>query len=430
MAHTPALKIYSVAEHGIVYEHLSSAAREVLETLHKHGFQALVVGGGVRDFMLGQTPKDFDIATDATPEQTRELFRRCRIVGRRFKLAHVHVGREMIEVATFRAQHQEQLGHLGSTNDSGMITRDNIYGSLEEDAMRRDFTMNALYYNVSDRQVYDYTGGMQDIKSRVLRLIGEPELRYREDPVRMLRAVRLSAKLGVSIDAAAGQLIPRLAYLLEGVAAARLFDELMKLLMAGFAESAWNSLQGTGILPVLFPVLSDEIRQAGWVDPMIAIAMANTDARIREAKPVTPAFLLAVLLWPAVKDRADHLQQQMPIYPAMNEAANQVLSEQTKAIAIPRRFTQMMREIWLMQLRLPRRQGKRAEALLAERRFRASYDFLLLREQSEEIVTPAGETSLGQWWTDYQQQDVDGRHQMVRRLGSHAGKKPRRRRRS
>ena len=406
------LRIIGRAEHGISRQQISPNSLKVLYKLNDAGFQAYIVGGGVRDLLLGLHPKDFDIATDATPEETRALFRNSRIIGRRFRIVHVQFGREIIEVSTFRAlqtdnvamvegglsRQESQLDAVHST--SGMILRDNVFGSMEEDVLRRDFTVNALYYTVRNFEVHDYVNGMADIDLRTLRMIGDPEQRYREDPVRILRALRLAAKLNFRLAPETEAPLRSCAPLLESVPPARLFDEFMKLFFSGHGESVLELLEHHTVFDTLFPAARTAPDAAGeQLRRLIRLACASTDARINAEKSVTPAFLLSVLLWPSVDVRRKALeaQGQSPLQ-AMHEAGNAVLVEQLQRIAIPRRFSMPMREIWDLQVRLSNRRGKRAEMLLGHKRFRAAYDFLLLREASGEALD-----GLGQWWTEFQE---------------------------
>jgi poly(A) polymerase len=367
--------------HGISRKDISPNALRVLYRLREGGFQGYLVGGAVRDLLIGGHPKDFDVATDATPDQVRALFRNCRLIGRRFRLAHVVYGREIIEVATFRANEDDGSGSR-EMGDEGRIHRDNVYGTIEDDAVRRDFTANALYYTVDDFSVRDYVGGFEDVQARVLRLIGDPEARYREDPVRMLRAVRLSAKLGFSIEPAAAEAIPRMASLLSGAAPARLFDECLKMFLAGHAESSFLGLEANGLLPALFPETAKALatNSSGALRATVLEALRNTDARIAQDKAVTPAFLFAALLWPAYCRELAVLQKQgVDASVAQQRAADRVTLHQAERIALPRRFSQPMQEIWLLQPRFTQRLRKRVFRLLAHPRFRAAFDFLELR---------------------------------------------------
>jgi poly(A) polymerase len=428
-------EVLSSRQHSLARTHLSRNAVNVVERLQHAGYQAYVVGGCVRDLLLDLPPKDFDVATSATPEQVRSEFRNSRVIGRRFKLVHVHFGRDIIEVATFRANHPEvdddEDDHLqtSSRNESGRILRDNVYGTLEDDAQRRDFTINALYYDPRTERILDYANGVHDIRNRLIRLIGDPEQRYLEDPVRMLRAVRFAAKLDFSIEKHSAAPIRRLAHLLHDIPAARLFEEVLKLFLAGRAERTFDLLQEYGLFAPLFPASAQALKeQPQYAGTLIRQALINTDERIRLGKPVTPAFLFAALLWPALPARVQEMQERgMPPIPAMQEAAHQLISEQCQRIAVPKRFTLPIREIWDMQERLPRRQGKRADLLLENPRFRAGYDFLLLRESAGEQTD-----GLGDWWTDYQDVSDSERRTMIRNLSSKDERSgaPRKRRRS
>ena len=372
----------------------------MLYKLKDSGYQAHLVGGGVRDLLLGREPKDFDVATDATPEQVKEVFRNCRLIGRRFRLAHVHFGREIIEVATFRAAHfQVEPDHQ---SDEGMILRDNVYGTIEEDALRRDFTINALYYNIQDFSVIDYAGGVADLDAGVLRLMGDAETRYREDPVRMLRAVRFAAKLGFLIERKTEAPIWEIADLLQGVPAARLFEEVLKLFMGGTAVASFEKLRHYDLFSQLFPDTEQALSEQEEEFPhtLVLQGLANTDERIRQGKPVTPAFLFAVLLWEPVRLRSNQLREEegMAPYPAFQQAAGEVLDRQLQRVSLPKRFSVPMREIWALQSRFEHTKGKRPERFAGHPRFRAAYDFMLLRAQ-------AGEASqeLADWWTEFQQ---------------------------
>jgi poly(A) polymerase len=366
--------------HCISRKQISHNALRVLYRLRDGGFAAYLVGGAVRDLLIGGAPKDFDVATDATPEQVKQLFRNCRLIGRRFRLAHVVYGQEIIEVATFRAHGDDGTGDREL--DNGRLVRDNIYGTIEEDAVRRDFTANALYYAIEDFSVRDFVGGFEDVERRVLRLIGDPESRYREDPVRMLRAIRLAAKLGFSIDPASAEPIPRLSGLLETASSARLFDESQKMFLTGHAEASYLGLERHGLVPVLLPDTARALAVdgSGLCRELVLQALRNTDARVAEGKPVTPAFLFAALLWPAFAGTLQRmLQDRFEMAVAEQRAADRVLLRQTDRIAIPRRFSLPMHEIWLMQSRFSTRQRKRVFRLMAHPRFRAAFDFLELR---------------------------------------------------
>lgn len=380
----------------------------------------------MRDLLLNKVPKDFDVATNATPQQIKNLFRNGRIIGRRFKLVHVIFHRDIIEVATFRGT-QEQDSQL--TNEQGMLIRDNVFGSLDEDALRRDFSVNSLYYNIDDASITDFTGGVKDIEARLLRIIGAPEVRYQEDPVRMLRAIRFAAKLHFELATETAEPIRHLSPLICHVSNSRLFDELTKLYQCGEAEKAQRLLLEHGLFAQLFPQTMQVMDGPHPVKAFLGIGLENTDTRIRDNKPITPAFIFAVLLWFPMLDRAKTLQaeENMPPLPALDKAMSLVISEQNKIIMIPKRFTQIMREIWLLQFRFPKRLGGRAFTVLQHPRFRAAYDFLALRAL-------AGDESmeLADWWTVFQESPEEVQHDMIDVLSknSQTSKKPRRRKKS
>lgn len=387
--------------HTISRRDISPNALRVLYRLRDAGFSAYLVGGAVRDLLVGQHPKDFDVATDATPEQIKQQFRNCRLIGRRFRLAHVVFGREIIEVATFRANSDDGSGDR-QTHEDGRLLRDNVYGTIEEDAIRRDFTANALYYAIEDFSVRDYCGGFEDVMARRLRLIGDPEQRYREDPVRMLRAVRLAAKLGFTIDGPTADPIPVLAPLLAEAAPARLFEEILKLFLSGNAVASFQGLERTGLLPVLLPESAAALQsnRSGALRAMLLEGLAGTDARVANDEPVSPAFLFALLLWPAYCKALIGLQAQ-GVHPeeAARRAADRVTVHQLNTIALPRRFSLPMQEIWLLQSRFSQRQRKRVTRLLAHPRFRAAFDFLVLRQSA----SPDHAADV-QFWTQAQTQ--------------------------
>ncbi|MFA0811891.1 polynucleotide adenylyltransferase PcnB [Microbulbifer epialgicus] len=404
-------------DHNISRRDISRAALTVMKRLQEAGYQAYIVGGGVRDLMLGGHPKDFDVATDATPEQAKELFRGARIVGRRFRILHARIGREVIEVTTFRGHHSEGEDHEARQSEHGMLLRDNVYGDLESDAMRRDFTVNALYYTTDGFAIHDYTGGVEDIEKRLIRMIGAPIIRYKEDPVRMLRAVRFAAKLDFAIEHNTEAPLQELSPLLRNIAPARLFDEILKLLMSGQGERTFKLLHRYHLWQHLFPDNATQIEKSPAALELAQSALRNTDQRIQADMRVTPAFLYAALLWPAVNEEQSKLVGKgIPPAPALAQAAQKITSSQLAHTAIPKRFSIPMREIWDLQHRLPQRGGSRAQRLMEHPRFRAAYDFLLLREGSGEI-----EAGLGQWWTDFQQADDEQRQQMVRKLQRNGG---------
>ncbi len=391
------------------------------------GFEANLVGGGVRDLLLGREPKDFDVATNATPEDVKALFRNCRLIGRRFRLAHVYFRGETIEVATFRGHHGDGGSGEGEVRN-GMVVRDNVYGTMEEDAVRRDFTVNALYYNIADHTIVDYVGGLEDLHGGLLRLIGDPRQRYREDPVRMLRAVRFAAKLGFRIEKETEAAMLELGRLLTGVPPARLFDEMLKMFLGGQAVATFELMRRYGQFGILFPQTeaSLEREEQGFPITFLLRALENTDLRVAQGKPVTPAFLFAAILWEPVRQLAERLREDgvSPIQ-SLQDAGDQVLEEQRTIISVPRRFTLQMREIWLLQERLRSRTGKRASRVLSHPRFRAGYDFMLLRAESGEE-----QRELADWWTSFQDADQQQREQMVAGLAPASRRRSSRRRRS
>lgn len=375
------LRLVPRDQHPISRKDISPNALRVLYRLRDAGFSGYLVGGAVRDLLVGGHPKDFDVATDATPEQVRQLFRNCRLIGRRFRLAHVVFGREIIEVATFRANVDDGSGDR-ETHEGGRLLRDNVYGNIEEDAVRRDFTANALYYAIEDFSVRDYTGGFEDVQNGLMRLIGDPETRYREDPVRMLRAARLAAKLGFEIEPGTAEPIPRLAPLLREAAPARLFEECLKLFLSGHAVASFHALERHGLLPGLLPETAAALaaNRSGALRRMVLEGLRGTDERVANDEPVSPAFLFALLLWPAYCRALMALQAQgMHTVEAQRRAADRVMVHQLSVVALPRRFSVPMQEIWLLQPRFSLRQRKRVHRLLAHPRFRAAYDFLVLR---------------------------------------------------
>lgn len=415
-------------EHGITRDDISKAALAVLDGLHDAGYRACLVGGAVRDLLLGVTPKDFDVATDAEPEAVVEVFgRKARLIGRRFQICHVRFGRDVVEVSTFRADPScAATEDTRELDDAGRVLRDNVFGSIAEDARRRDFAINGLYLDIADQCVYDYVDGLADIEARRLRLIGDARVRYREDPVRMIRAVRIAAKLDLTLDPAAEP--PRdMIELLVDVPAARMFDEVLKLLMHSAAPTVYRMLRHYDLLRPLFTdtaaVLDSPAGAAS--EALIEKAIANTAARIEAGKPVTPAFIFAALLWPAVREGAAQLEREgMPAAPALASAQSQVVSRQVQRVAIPKRFSIPMREIWQLQPRFHKRRGRHPERLIPHPRFRAAYDFLVLRAEVGEV-----EPELAEWWTVMQDDPStpkpasgDGSHRRKRRSGGRGRK--------
>lgn len=416
-------------QHCISRRNISENCLKVLYRLNKGGYEAYLVGGGVRDLLLGREPKDFDIATSATPEEVRALFRNCRLIGRRFRLAHILFGRDVIEVATFRGQGDaDDSGASHQVEEGGRVLRDNVYGSLEEDAWRRDFTINALYYDINDFSVIDYTGGLADLDKGELRLIGDAEQRYREDPVRMLRAVRFAGKIGFRIHPDSEKAIFDFGHLLEGIPAARLFDEVLKLLMGGSAVQTYELLRHYNLFQYLFPQTEEALshEENNFPLTMLTRALENTDSRIAEGKPVTPAFLYAALLWEPVRLQMGKLMRAGETEAAaMREASFEVVRQQVRSTSLPRRFSTPMQEIWAMQLRLPSRGGRRAYRLVEHQRFRAAYDFLLLRAEAGEA-----DQALADWWTEFQEADEGLRRNMIAATEPEQGSGRRRKRRS
>ena len=368
------------------------AAVEVVQELRNHDFEAYLVGGCVRDLLLGLTPKDFDVATNATPEEVRKVFRRSRTVGRRFRIVHVRVGRQLFEVSTYRKNvDEDDFPEDVSTSEDGVILRDNSYGTQEDDTFRRDFTVNAMYYDPLDGSVLDRAGGRADLEARRLRLIGEPALRLREDPVRILRAIRFAAKLGFEIDESVQEAIPPTAELLTAIPPARLFDEMNKLFLGGTAARAWELMCKFELSEILFPATDPS-------DELVQLAMESTDTRIAEDKPVTPGFLFAVILWDDYQARITENALQQSMQEAENNAAAECIREQQLTIAIPRRFAQFIRDVWALQPRLERRQRKNLSRMLSHPKFRAAYDFLLLRAEMQLVEQEAAE-----FWTEIQE---------------------------
>ncbi len=423
------------AQHLISRSLISEYALKVLNRLKESGYASFLVGGCVRDLMLGREPKDFDVVTDARPEEIRRLFQSARIIGRRFRLVHVRFGREIIEVATFRAiprNHSEEVlsreDDDGTENDLPAETPDqNVFGTQEEDAVRRDFTVNALYYNIRDFSVIDYVDGAEDLRAGILRVIGDPEARYREDPVRMLRAVRFAAKLGFRIEQKTAQPIRDLAPLLTTVPPARMFEEVLKLFHGGYALETYEMLRHYGLFQYLFPLTEKSLEQEenGFPVTLVPRAFANTDARVNAGKPVTPAFLFAALLWEPVRQEGQaRMTGGTSAYDAFYQATNHVLREQLKLVSIPKRFSVPMREIWALQSRFERRSGMQAFRFFENKRFRAAYDFLLLR-----VETGEAEKTLADWWTQFQAVAEPERQAMVAQIAPVAEGKRRRRRR-
>jgi poly(A) polymerase len=418
-------KVIPFSVHRVGRDAISQCALRTAQTLQRGGFAAFIVGGAVRDLLLGRRPKDFDIATDARPEEVRALFRRSRVIGRRFRLVHVMCGPETVEVSTFRGSNatpEEGDDHVA--DEHGRILRDNVFGTQEQDATRRDFTINALFYDPATQELWDYHGGVADLRKRRLRLIGDPEQRYREDPIRMLRAVRFAAACGLEIDATTRRPIHRLAGLLAHVPPSRLLDEMLKLLLSGHAAEAVAQLRREGLHHGVLPLLDAAMGRAVG-ERFVTAALRSTDERVRAGKTVAPGFLFAALLWPEVQAEWKALEQkgEHPV-PALYRAMDHVLSAQAGKLAIPHRFGADMREIWALQPRFEQRAGKRPFRLLEHPRFRAGYDFLRLRSETGDT-----DPALGEWWERFQRAGETERSQMLVEDQRGPGKRRRRRRR-
>jgi poly(A) polymerase len=434
--------VVSADVHHIDPALISRNAVRVTDTLQQAGFRAFIVGGAVRDLLLNVAPKDFDVATDATPEEVQKLFRRARIIGRRFQIVHVQFGQDIIETSTFRAlvdqptapadapaepprrlKRAELDRRTHAVDASGRVLRDNVWGEQHEDATRRDFTINAMYYDPATQTVLDYHNGMADIRARTLRIIGDPATRFREDPVRMLRVVRFAAKLGFEIDAATREPITRQADLINNVPAARLFDEMLKLLLSGHALACLQRLRAEGLHHGLLPLL-DVVLEQPHGEKFVSLALTSTDDRVRAGKPVSPGFLFAALLWQQVQDRwTKHTTAGEYPIPALHRAMDEVLDTQTEKLAIQKRFVADMKEIWSMQPRLEKHNGRTALRMLEHPRFRAAFDFLVLRCESGEL-----DETIGQWWKDFVEGDVAARDVLLNQ-GTNRERAPRRRRR-
>ncbi|MCD6047560.1 MAG: pcnB [Gammaproteobacteria bacterium] len=398
------------AEHNISRKDITPTALKVLYRLQEAGFDAYLVGGGVRDLLLGLHPKDFDVATNAHPEQVRKIFSNSRLIGRRFRIVHVFFGRDIVEVTTFRKGllDEEHADHQQS--EHGVMLRDNVFGTIEEDAVRRDFTVNALYYNIADFSVVDFTNGMQDLKHRIVRLIGEPEVRFREDPVRMLRAVRFAAKLGFELDPAISQAIPKMHALLDHISKARLFDEWVKILMSCHACKAFELLLQHGLLEDLLPSIPKLWHHSANAEALAKAALENTDERLKTGKSINPAFMLAVLYWPIFLEYQKKFEQKgMHKSIAFEHAISEAIQTALKDMSIPRRFTTNMREIWGLQRRFNAHPNKRLLDIPLLPRFRAGYDFLLLRASLDPSLKP-----LAEWWTAFYEATPEMRHGLLK----------------
>ena len=405
---------------------ISRHAMTVLKGLRQKGYDSYLVGGCVRDMLLGLEPKDFDVATNASPEQVRQAFRNGRIIGRRFKIVHVRYGREVIEVTTYRGApaetHQDE--HIHRVGEEGRLLADNVYGTLDEDAMRRDLSVNALYYDPATDEVLDYHNGLDDLNKGLLRVIGNPAERYREDPVRMLRVVRFASKLGFEIESSASTAIDQHADLLTNVPAARLFDEVLKLFHSGSAITTFEKLRQHGLFKHLFPATENILKseEDGFPRVFLPLALKNTDKRIRQGKPVIPAFLYAVLLWEPMRQYKEMaMEQGLNEYDSIQQAADRAIVEEISTVAIPRRFTAQMREIWVMQYFFDQRKSRQVFRLLENRKFRAGYDFMLLRESVNQASPEVAD-----WWTRIQDVDDNERRKMLNSLSGNSKKRRRR----
>ncbi|XKM12630.1 polynucleotide adenylyltransferase PcnB [Orbaceae bacterium ac157xtp] len=429
---SPNLTLIPRNTHTISRKNISENALKVLYRLNNQGYQAYLVGGCVRDLLLGYKPKDFDITTNATPEQVQKTFRNCRLVGRRFRLAHIMFGKEIIEVATFRGEHQDSDSNnvpknkkidnnASKRSTAGMLLRDNVYGTIEQDTLRRDFTINALYYSTKDFAIRDYCNGIDDLNKGIIRLIGEPEVRYREDPVRMLRAIRFVAKLGMTIEPQTAAPIKRLAHLLKNIPGPRLFDESLKLLQSGYGFKCYTELRKYSLFGILFPTLTPLLNEhseqhhrhhLSRAEQMVETVLKNTDYRISTGKRVNPAFLFAAMLWYPLTERTQTLilEGGLTYHDAFDLAMSDILNEQCAIIAIPKRLTSVMCDIWRLQLRFNKFSPKRVQAVFENPKFRAGYDLLELRASFEkgELMT------LAKWWDEYQYANAEKKEQLIK----------------
>lgn len=398
------------SKHNISRADISKNALKVLYRLKAAGYQGYLVGGGVRDLLLGKQPKDFDVATDASPEEVRKLFRNCRLIGRRFRLAHIYFGPEIIEVSTFRATHDSE-----HQTEAGMLLRDNVYGNIDQDVLRRDFTINAIYYNIQDFSLVDYVGGIEDIRKRQLRIIGEPEARYREDPVRMLRAIRFASKLDLKLHAETMAPLPKLAALIKDVAPARLFEEYIKLFLLSNVQNTFSKLVEYGLFEAMFPQVMPYLKNHLALE-FIKVALTDTDGRITANKPVSPIFLLAVFLWQPFLENIKLLtaHNEEPLAKLHQDAIAHVIAVQKKTVMIPKSFVYTIKDIWLLQFRLPKLSANNVVRCYKSAVFRMAYDFLLLRARAGNKEV----TQLAKWWQDYVEGNDSTRRSMLKKLGS------------
>ena len=402
-------QIIAYPDHKLTKGMMSSHALKVVEKLEAGGFQAFIVGGSIRDLLLNRVPKDFDVATNATPKQIKSLFERARIIGRRFQIVHVKLQKQIIEVTTFRSNNNDSLNEQRLRTKNGMLTRDNVFGSLTDDSIRRDLSINALYFNPRDNTITDFTNGFSDIQNRVIRVIGDPIIRFREDPLRLLRVVRFAAKLNFSIDSRTSEPMKHHAQDLRQISPPRLFDESLKLFMSGYGFKTFELLKEFDLVRYMLPQLHDHIESDNLHLRLVRQALMNTDYRLENKQRVTPAFIYAALLWPAVQANAKRFRRRgKSARQSLDEAADKVIASQITITAIPRRFTLSMRQIWTLQIYLEKSIGKRARRLIDNPRFRAAYDFVLLREQAGENLN-----GLGDWWTKYQESDEETQIKMI-----------------
>ena len=402
-------EIYHKSQHNIDQNLINKNAKDVINYLKRSGYKAYIVGGGVRDLLLGKKPKDFDIATNATPEQIKKALPRSRIIGRRFKLVHYRKGREIIEVATFRTGGNKKA----AKSSKGLVLRDNTYGNIQDDAFRRDFKINALYLDIHSMEIIDYTGGYKDLENRKLSCIGDSKVRFREDPVRIIRAIRFMSAMELDCEDSLKADIYGLANLLEEVPSARRYEEVLKLFFTGSASKTFDKLVEYKVLKYLLPATSrylEEEKSDEKIIRFIKLALKNSDSRVAKDLPLTPAFLFSVLLWPSVVKRIGEIQSSKIKIPLLRKAADKVIREQNSHCFIPNRVESMIKDIWEFQIKLLKVKSPKITSLISHKRFRASYDFLILREQSGVNLN-----GCGKWWTDIQNQSEHRREDLTNR---------------
>ena len=402
-------EIYHKSQHNIDQNLINKNAKDVINYLKRSGYKAYIVGGGVRDLLLGKKPKDFDIATNATPEQIKKALPRSRIIGRRFKLVHYRKGREIIEVATFRTGGNKKA----AKSSKGLVLRDNTYGNIQDDAFRRDFKINALYLDIHSMEIIDYTGGYKDLENRKLSCIGDSKVRFREDPVRIIRAIRFMSAMELDCTDSLKADIYGLANLLEEVPTARRYEEVLKLFFTGSASKTFDKLVEYKVLKYLLPATSrylEEEKSDEKIIHFIKLALKNSDSRVAKDLPLTPAFLFSVLLWPSVVKRIGEIQSSKIKIPLLRKAADKAIREQNSHCFIPNRVESMIKDIWEFQIKLLKVKSPKITSLISHKRFRASYDFLILREQSGVNLN-----GCGKWWTDIQNQSEHRREDLTNR---------------